>query len=278
MKYYISLILILLLYACSSDKHAGEGPVVATSTPALAWITEQIAGDDLKVISLLPAGADAESYEPEMQSMKNLANADLLFYINNPGFEGNLASKVNSGIAGDIDVVDISKGVKRIHNSHAGGEDPHILTSPRNARIITANILESLTKQYPNRREAFAKRAASLDSLLSVTDSEIHRMLEASKGASFVSIHPSLSYFAERYGQNQLTLEQEGKEPSPRELEIRLKQASDANPRALFYERSHNPEQAEVYAKRIGVRAYPIDFNAADFLRQYTSIAEAIRN
>jgi ABC-type Zn uptake system ZnuABC Zn-binding protein ZnuA len=56
----------LVLSACGSQpalKTAPSAPVVLASTPWLADITRNVAGDRLRVKSLLPDGSDPHSYQ-----------------------------------------------------------------------------------------------------------------------------------------------------------------------------------------------------------------------
>jgi zinc transport system substrate-binding protein len=39
-------------------------PTVAVSIPPLAWFVERLAGEEVDVVALLPAGASPEQYEP----------------------------------------------------------------------------------------------------------------------------------------------------------------------------------------------------------------------
>lgn len=275
--------LVILLAVCLFGGCAGDGVdasgktrVVAT-TPALAWIAGRIGGDDVAVESLLPAGTDAEHYEPEMSVMKRLGESGMLLSMQTPGFESEISEKVSEISGGRVEVADMSVGIERIGGSHQGGYDPHFLTSPANARKVVANVLASLIRAVPSQAREFESRAMRLDSLLAARDAAVRRILAGEDSPrSMVSVHPSLGYFSRDYGLRQFTLEENGKEPSPRRLGEKLGEAAASGSRVLVYERTHSPDQAASYAARIGVAPFGVDFNAADFADQYESLARAI--
>ena len=78
----ISIITVLMLAGCSSSNipQRDDGVFdVVTTTPVLADIVRNVAGDDVRVTSLMPIGADPHSFEPTLRSIRSVANADLAF-------------------------------------------------------------------------------------------------------------------------------------------------------------------------------------------------------
>lgn len=288
---FISLFLAAIALAgCNSsggDKADAdaEGKLrIAVSLPAIGRIVEQIGGDDVETVVLLPSGADPENYEPEMGAMKRAADAQGFFSLNTPGFERQMAERMSAALP-QLTFTDLSAGIPLIadgahsvHN-HDGG-DPHLLTSPENARRVAANAAEALITLNPQHADDYRRRAASLDSLLAARDAEAARILAAAnrpdKQMSFVVVHPALTYFARHYGLRQIPLERDGKQPTPRQLEERLKEAERAGASLVVADRSHSPAQAELAAKRLSLKITDADFNAADFADQYISLARAL--
>lgn len=52
--------------------------IVAT-TPIIADLARNVAGDRARVTSVMPLGSDPHSYEPGLRSVRNIANADIIF-------------------------------------------------------------------------------------------------------------------------------------------------------------------------------------------------------
>ncbi|MDO4913432.1 MAG: anchored repeat ABC transporter, substrate-binding protein [Bifidobacteriaceae bacterium] len=84
MRYLQKIITIIILLGitsgCSSTAlpQRGDGitDIVAT-TPIIADIASNIAGENARVTSLVPSNADPHSYEPTLRDIRNIANADL---------------------------------------------------------------------------------------------------------------------------------------------------------------------------------------------------------
>src|SRR5581483_8400275 len=89
---FVSLALTAL--ACGGDgggvSVSGGGPVkVATSISVLGDMVRQVGGDRVTVISLIPPGADAHTFQPAPRDVKKLGNVRAVF-INGAHLEENL--------------------------------------------------------------------------------------------------------------------------------------------------------------------------------------------
>ena len=87
--------------------------------------------------------------------------------------------------------------------------------SPANVRIMSGQIYSALCDILPDHQQEFSR---NLEAFLAQTDSldrEIRHMLSGSGNRTFMIYHPALAYLARDYGLTQLSLESEGKEPSP---------------------------------------------------------------
>ncbi len=267
------------LWNCSGrDGEKTDKPVIAVSTPAIGRIVGEVVGDEAEVVVLIPSGTDPENYEPDMIAMKRLSKADAFVSMNTPGFEEKLAHQLSATMP-QLRHIDLGTGIERIHDSHGHNNavgDPHLLSSPSNALTATSNARQALSEMYPAGAEIFNRNAESFSTHLRNVRKQTSEILDEAKGRSFVVTHPSLSYFAKEFDLNQLALEENGKEVTPRQLALRLRQARDEGAVVVFYEQSHSPQQARQAARELGVNAEPIDFNAGDFPEQYLRVAEAI--
>src|SRR5512144_816481 len=85
----ILITLVILLAACGGTPVSNAGttaPVILTSTTILTDITRNIAGDRLRVQSLLPLGADPHSYQPTPQDVAKVSESKLII-LNGAGYE-----------------------------------------------------------------------------------------------------------------------------------------------------------------------------------------------
>ena len=59
------------------DAGDGEKFTVVATTPILADLARNIAGEDARVQSLIPSGKDPHTFEPTLRTVRDVANADL---------------------------------------------------------------------------------------------------------------------------------------------------------------------------------------------------------
>ena len=299
-----SMILLLLplvtLAASCGGLTGGERPVVAVGFESQQWLVEQIAGDDFETVVLMPPGSDPEMFDTDMRAMRGLERADLYLTTSTIGFESRLAERIRENYP-TLDVADISEGVEILLHTHsiAGAAedhdedhdedhghdhedgaceagDPHILSSLRNTRIVARKILTALIRLNPTRSEEYSRNFALLDQRLLSSDAEAKSLIAFSRGGAFVTMHPILGYYARDYGLTQIPLETDGKEATPRQLGQMLAAASKRAPAALFYERGHNERQANQMAAALGIKAYPLQLNGADFIGEIERVARII--
>src|SRR5512140_1635448 len=138
----------LLLAACAGPPASNAGrtsPVILTSTPLLADVTRNIAGDRVRVESLLPTGTDPHSYQPTPQDAARVSDSELII-VNGAGYEQFLTSLL--GNAGKkTTVVEASTGVHP--RQEAGAVDPHMWMDPNNMILYVENIRDALTRLDP---------------------------------------------------------------------------------------------------------------------------------
>ncbi len=273
----------------SASEKIEEKPSVAVSFPQQASLLREIAGDDFEVVTLLPPGTDPESYEPSMSTMKALTRSHLYFTMGSPGFEQSVLRGIEANFP-DTRIVDSSEGIERLGHDHSHGHhhshrhdeaencpsaDPHILTSVANARKMAQTMTQGLIREYPARKEIYSARLARFDSTLACADDSL-RSIFSHGAAPFIVLHPSLSYFSRDYGLKQIAMEQEGKEPSPKQYSEILGHISGSRPAAIISERQHSSRRLEDMGETMGIPVIEVDLNSEGWLDELFRIARAI--
>lgn len=280
-------LIILIITGCSGRKDASGDPRLLTATtPPVAWAVKGVAGPDWQVLTLLPDGADPETYEPTLAAMKGLADSRALFSFRSPGFENNIHDMVRSNFP-DLREVDASTGVRRLsgtHNHHHDrrnahlsdddSSDPHIATSPANMQIIVANVASALSELDPGNADRYTRRADSICTRLQALDETLKRNLDSKRGVSFVVMHPSLSYFAHEYGLHQIPLGRKGTEESPGEYARRVEEARGAT--LVISETNQDPTKARELSKTLGLPLVTVPLNSEEWQEALLRIAGAI--
>ena len=278
----LAAICMILLAACSR-RHKTEDeskPVVTVSIPAQQWLLQQIAGDRMEVQSLLGPTSNPETFEPDMRQLMNLEQSRAFFRTGMAGFEESMLEKIAENFP-SLRICDSSGEIIPLMHTHEGGVvhedyDPHIWTSLKNARVMAAEILREIIEIDPAGEQIYSENFKRLDSRLAQLDDSIARVLEPSRGASFLVWHPSLSYFARDYGLRQLAMEPEGKEASPAALRERIDLVAGETPRVFFIQREYDSRQAEALARELGVRTERIAVMQPDIMEQARIITRAI--
>jgi zinc/manganese transport system substrate-binding protein/zinc transport system substrate-binding protein len=208
----IALAATLLILATAAA--AEDSIAVVTTTADLKSLAEAVGGERVDAASLVPPELDAEEYQPKLQDAGRLTRARVLVRVgldHDLWLDRLLARVARPQIArGGPGYIDASVGIAVLElrgvsvgdtGGHAHGSgNPHYWLDPRNAWIITANILEGLARIDPahgatyegNRRAYLARLEARLEAWTG--------KLAPLRGARIVAYHNSWPYFARRFG------------------------------------------------------------------------------
>lgn len=271
----IAVAAVTLLPACSGK--SPSRPSLAVSIAPQKYLLENIVGKKYDIFTLLPPNSDPETYDPSVNSMTGMQKSCIFFRLGTIGFEQAILGKVAENFP-DLKIVNSSAGIPLVSGTHAGpgGFDPHVWTSVRNARIIVRNMYLAMLQQDPSQKKNLTRRYQRFDAELAALDSTIRVMLAPCKGAAFVIRHPSLSYFAKDYGLRQLSLETEGKEPSPGQMRERLDSIKKAGAKVFFIEKGHPNASLINLAEEMGIPVAEISLLDYDWKENMLTLARAV--
>lgn len=263
-KYLLLLIYLLLITACNNRQSNNTLPTLTVTIEPLRYFTEAIAGNRFKVVSMVPEGTSPETYDPTPQQLVDLTKSAAYLQIGYIGFEQSWIEKLKSNNP-QLAFFDMSQGVALIHEDekihhdhvHAGGVEPHIWNSTKNAAIIADNICYALCELDRNHADEYRQRTDSLKQIINQTDKEIRALLLTTT-PSFLIYHPALSYFARDYGLTQISIEENGKEPSPSQLQQLIKQCQNKHIRVIFVQKEFDVRNAQLIAQELGVKVVSI--------------------
>jgi ABC-type Zn uptake system ZnuABC Zn-binding protein ZnuA len=188
------IVSILLLTACGPLQANDTSPKVLASTSFLADIAQNIAGDRLKVNSLLPFGADPHAYQAAPADIMKIAESHLLI-LNGIEYE-HFIEPLLENAGGERLIVEASKGLE-----HEAG-DPHMWLDPNLVMIYAGNIRDGLIQLDPQGADVYNANADSYTAKLRELDSWILTQVGQlpAERRLLVTSHEALGYFAERYG------------------------------------------------------------------------------
>jgi zinc transport system substrate-binding protein len=271
----------------SSDK-----PVVAVSILPQAEFVEKIAGEQVRVLVMVPQGADPHTYEITSGQLRDLSKAEMYVKVGSGmDFENVWMDRLIAQNTNML-IVDSSRGIElrtMEADSHdeeldaddynetntSGAKDPHIWTSPQEAKIMVDNIYEGLIQIDPDNQELYMQNRDAYIAELDAADSMIKETLAGKEGSSFIVYHPSWGYFAEDYGLDQVSVEMEGKEPSAKDMQRLVDTAKEKNITVIFVQPGFSATSSKAIASEINAEVIAVDPLAKDYIDNLAKVSEA---
>jgi zinc transport system substrate-binding protein len=258
-----------------------EPPRVLVTVPAYRYFVQRIAGATVQVELMVPVGASAHTYEPTPKQVLHAARADLWFITGEP-FEAQ-AWRALQGVQRSLKQVDLRQGVVMIAGEgeethcacHPEGMDLHMWLSPKVAMQQVDTIVQTLKVRYPAHAADFMTRGEVLKGELSALDREIRQQLPSTQpGRRLIVVsHPAFAYFGRDYGIKQLSVEVEGKDPTPRQLTQLIVAARQAGIKAIYVQPQYSNKGALLIARQLGARLVEVDPYAEDYFTMMRSLA-----
>ena len=274
-KWLFILLSVLLTTSCQQEQRSRKQTIAVTIEP-LRWFTTRIVGDRYEVMTLVPAGSSPETYEPTPRQLVTLSHSALYVKVGQIGFEQTWMDKIKEN-APNLKILDSSKGITPLKD-HNGIEDPHTWMSCRNARIIARNIYDEVMAQKGNSqkdRDVFRKNYQALLHDIDETDRTIRKTI--TPGTSFLIYHPILTYYAQEYGLTQLPMEEEGREPSARQIEELIREARKRKTRVMLIQQQFSPKNAMHMAEATGAEPIEIHPLGSEWTKEMTETAKKIK-
>ena len=267
-----------LLISCKNKSISTR--LVSVSILPQKYLTEQIAGDYLTVNVMIPPGMNPATCDLSTEQLKKLYDSDLCFTIGYLPFEQIHLFPVLENRP-DIQIVNHSANLQLIHGScghtHAAGDehdgvDPHIWLSPAHARTMATTVYEVLSEKYPEQKLQFEQNyQALLQKIDSIAD-RAKQVLDHKKDKIFLIYHPALTYFAADYGMEQISIEDEGKEPNPSHLKAVIDTCRAKGIKIVFIQNQFDVANAKAIAKEIDGEVITIDPLRPDWKAEMCSL------
>ena len=278
------LLLLVLLFgmACNSPKDNEKHLITVTILPQ-KYFVEKIAGDLLEVQVLVPPGAGPETYSLAPSQMKELSGSLAWLRIGKIGFEDAWSEKIVQANP-DLKVFDTSEQADWIADEivphgdhvHAHGVDPHIWMSPAEVQKIVTLTYEALVSLFPDKAELFKQSYDAFNAEIEQLDNELLSEFEALENREFLIFHPALSYLARDYDLEQISIEVDGKEPSPKYMSELVKHAREVGIRVVLIQKEFDKENAQQLANELEGEVVQIDPLAENWTEGLREIANKI--
>ena len=269
---------LLPTISCGGQEPASDKLGVAVTLVPYADFVRQVGGDKIDVTIMVPSGASPHSYEPTTSQMVSLSEAEVYIKVGTPiEFELSWMDNLIDQNP-DMLLVNGSAGIDLITSTDPDepGMDPHVWTSPVNAKVIVQNICDGLTTADPDNAAYYESNRDSYLNELDALDEYINDEVEGYAVRYFLIYHPSFGYFAEEYDLNQLSIEFEGKEPTPQGLQECIDLAKQYNLDYVFIEPQYPLQYAQTIADSTGGETAVVSDLPEDYIDSMRSMADAI--
>jgi zinc transport system substrate-binding protein len=280
MRNNILIILFLFgLISCNSGAEKSLKPIVAVSILPQKYLVESIADSLVDVVVMVPPGASPATWEATSAQMVSLSDAVIYFRIGHIGFEKAWMPKIREHNP-LMPVVDLSADMSLIgmdtrHGGHSHtGIDPHIWMSPEKMESMARKVYNELKLILPEHKEFLRANYASLMTEIKNVGRLAGKNLAPYEGETFLIFHPSLGYFAKDYGLQQVSIEYEGKEPSPAHIKEVIDLANAKGIKIILVQEEFDSRNAEMIAREIGgtvVKINPLSENWATEIKSLSS-------
>jgi zinc transport system substrate-binding protein len=293
MKKLFVILMILIItttsVSCTNgtvDQSGEENKInIIVSIEPQKTFVEKVVGELGKVTTVIPRGYSPANYQPSPKEIEDISNGDIYFSIGVESEKSFILPKLKD-LNSDIKLIDLQNEVSKYHESlyigeneevhddhgHEEGEiDPHIWLSPKRVikivEIIRDQMIDMDEIHEPHYRENAEKYIEELETL----DKEIEESLKGLENKSFIIYHPAFSYFAEDYGLNMITIEEDGKEATAKRIQAVVDFAKSNNVKVVFYQDEFDSSQAKIIAEEIKgevVEVTPLSENYIENMRE----------
>lgn len=290
----------LALFSCSSKTDTEQ--IVTVTIEPLRYFAEAIAGDKYTVKSLVGAGLNPENYDPTPRQMVDLGKSRAYFEVGSLGFEQAWMDRIRGNnpqlqvftMSEGFDLLEEPAGATHaageeeaeehggdaaeapVHNHAHGGTDPHIWSSFTGARQIARNTLQAFIALDPENEAYYRANYQALLDEIGQTEREVRRDLDSLQTRTFIIYHPALTYLAREFDLTQLSIEFDGKEPTPAQLKELIDTARKNEVKVVFVQMEFDRKNAELIAGETGCELISINPLSYDWNGEMIRIARAL--
>jgi zinc transport system substrate-binding protein len=278
---------ILFLAGCGgstpiTSNKTPQKPLVFVSIAPYKFLVEEIGQGAIEVRTIIPLDSNPHTYEPTSKQALEIMKGQIWFRIGEP-FENKVLSLTrerNPALAvydlrDQLELLSFGPETCCAHNS-LDHLDRHVWLSPKFAGKQAEMIAAVLIERFPEKKEEFKKNLERCLSKLVQLDDEIDTLLKPLQKRVLLVSHPAFGYFCHEYHLEQLSVEQDGKEPRPRHLEEIMDKAKQGHADIALTLPQYNNKGAQLIAERLNIPVRMINPYSFDYFETMRSLARLI--
>ncbi|MDG5799542.1 zinc ABC transporter substrate-binding protein [Marinilabiliaceae bacterium ANBcel2] len=283
-KIALTLLIALLMAGCSSERSTD---VVSVSILPQKFFIDKLTGGALEVNVMIPPGASHATYSPTTNQFRKLSDSRLYMGIGHLGYEQVWTPRLKE-LNPEMELLILSDLTETIEgtcnhshdhedNHHHHGVDPHIWLSPKVMLELMPHIKSALTNAYPELSETISNNYPQLYNSIENLHLEMKKVTANVTQHSFMIFHPALTYLARDYDLEQISIEVDGKEPSPALLAATIKEAQNKNIEIIFIQEEYDIRNAQMVSESTNIAVEQINPLAYDWLASMQQIAALLK-
>ncbi len=271
--------ILLLLYLCA---YAEPIKVLVSVLPQKQML-ESIGREYVEVEVLVPPSKSPEIYEPNIQQMKHIQNAEVFFGVGMP-LESTWLKKFRSinpklkyynlaeSHAHTLDSNSLSHSQDSKHSStHA--HNPHIWLSLKESQAQVAFIAKILSTLQPTHKDFFNAQSAQLTKELEQIYIQAQNLFTKYTTKSFLVYHPAFGDFARDFDLEELSIEKDGKEAKGRDLSQLITHIKQRQIQAIFIQPQYSKSRVQSLANELKLEILTLNPLKSQWLNSFALYA-----
>ncbi len=284
--FFLPILLALFSLTSCDFKKAPPKCDVLVSIPPYLYFVNQLTNGELKAESLVPEGANPHLYEPSPKQVAEAKRAKVWIRLNE-SFEQKILRSLQEQNAKLI-IVNLAEALtlpslpsehgscKHCHHHHKDSLDLHFWLSLRLAKDQAKFIAKALCEAFPERTQQIENNLSLLEKKFEETDLLITQELLPFEGQAILVSHPAFGYFCYDYKLKQISIEQEGKDPLPKEISAILQSAKSSSIRTVLTQAQYNNKGALIIAEKLNLPVHEVDPYSENYLDNLLYIAHCV--
>ncbi len=244
--------------APSPSSSSSEPKTVLTTFTVIADMAQNVAGDRLRVVSLVKPGAEIHGYEPTPQDIERGEQSALIL---DNGLNLERWSERFFQHFPQIPRTTLSNTIKPLviaSDRYQGQPNPHAWMSPQNALVYVDNIRQALIKLDPQNTAFYNQNAKVYQQKIRELDQKLRQAIAKIpvEQRYLVSCEGAFSYLAKDYGLKEIYLwpVNAEKQATPQQIAQAIAQVKTQKIPAVFCESTVNDQAQRQVAEESGAK------------------------
>ncbi len=282
----LPFLILFIATACQHNSQKANKPMVSVSIAPQKYFIERLVDTLVDVNVLIPTGSSHATYSPTPSQLVKLSQSQAYLKIGHISFETTWYGRLKDANK-NMKWYDLSENIGTIEAEHHHHDhdhtcshetDPHIWTSPLHVKAITDNLKKTLTQLYPEYTKIIEINYQLFIKDIDDLNNRLLKLAEEKPGLSFMIFHPAYTYLAETYDFHQISIEFEGKTPSPARLQKTIDEAINNHIKTIYIQQEFDRKVAETIARSINAETVQVNPLSENWLEEMDRFITHLEN